>query len=120
MDVAEYRGKVVLVQYWATWCEPCKSDMARLKELYAKYAGRGFAIVGVSLDHSKDELTTYLDEHRVPWKHVFEEGGLDSRPANEMGILTLPTMLLIDKKGNVISRNIHVAELAGELKKLLE
>ena len=94
--------------------------MARLKELYAKYAGRGFAIVGVSLDHSKEDLNAYLDDNRVPWKHIYEDGGLDSRPANELGVLTLPTMLLIDKDGKVISRNIHVAELSGELKERLK
>lgn len=120
VDLAEYRGKVVLVQYWATWCEPCKVDMALLKELYAKYAGRGFEIIGVSLDHSADALTAYLDENHVPWQHVFEEGGLDSRVANSMGILTLPTMILVDDKGKVLHRNIHVAELSGELKQLLD
>lgn len=119
-DLAELRGKVVLVQYWATWCEPCKADMALLKELYAKYGGRGFAILGVNLDHSSSDLAAYLDEHRVPWKHIFEEGGLDSRSANTMGIITLPTMILVNEKGKVLHRNIHAAELSGELKQLLD
>ena len=120
VDLSEYRGKVVLVQYWATWCEPCKADTARLKEIYAKHASKGFAIVGVSLDNSEKELQQYVKKHRLPWKQLFEKGGLDSRPANQLGILTLPTMLLIGKDGKVIHRSIHVAELNGELKKLLK
>ena len=120
VDLASYRGKVVLVQYWATWCEPCKADMARIKELHAKYAGRGFEVVGVNLDTGAQEAVDYVKSKRMQWKHIHEKGGLDSRPANDMGILTLPTMILVDEKGRVINRNIHVTELDGELKRLIK
>jgi len=119
-SLGKLRGKLVLVHYWATWCEPCKADMQQIKELYAKHAGDGFAVLGVNLDHSREDMAGYLAENRFPWQHVYEEGGLESRLANEMGILTLPTMLLIDKDGTVINRGIHVAELETELKKRLE
>ena len=119
IDLAKYRGNVVLIQYWATWCEPCKADMAALKELLARYGRSGFSIVGVNLDSSAQELSAYLTENRLPWPQIFEEGGLDSRPANELGILTLPTMILVDKQGKVVNRNIHVVELDRELKKLI-
>ena len=120
VDIASLRGKHVLVQYWATWCEPCKADLARLKELYAKYGARGFAIVGVSLDNTADDLKRYLQSNRVPWPQIFESGGLDSRLANEMGVMTLPLMLLVDPQGRVINRGIHVAELDTELQKRLK
>lgn len=120
IDLADYRGKVVLIQYWATWCEPCKTDMARIKELYSQYAGQGFEVIGVSLDSQLDEAEQYVKSNRMQWKHIYEEGGLDSRPANEMGILTLPTMILVDEKGQVINRSIHITELDGELKRLLK
>jgi len=119
IDLAKYRGNVVLIQYWATWCEPCKADMAALKELFARYGRSGFSIVGVNLDSSVQELSAYLTENKLPWPQIFEEGGLDSRPANELGILTLPTMILVDKQGKVVNRNIHVVELDRELKKLI-
>jgi thiol-disulfide isomerase/thioredoxin len=116
VDLSQYRRKVVLVHYWATWCEPCKADLALIKELYASYAKRGFAVIGVSLDSNADDLTNYLRDNRLPWQQIYEEGGLESRMANEMGILTLPTMLLIDSDGNVVNRNIHVTELERELR----
>jgi thiol-disulfide isomerase/thioredoxin len=117
-NLADLRGQVVLVHYWSTWCEPCKQDMAVLRQLQAKYGRSGFSLVGVNLDNQQRDALAFLSSTRLPWPQVFEEGGLDSRPAVELGILTLPTMLLIDKQGRVISRNISAAELDAELAKL--
>lgn len=120
VNLAALKGKAVLIQYWATWCEPCVQDMERIGELHAKYAGRGFEVIGVNLDNNRDEMVAFLTKNRLPWPQIHEAGGLDSRPANQLGILTLPTMLLIGKDGNVISRNLHVSELDVELKKELK
>jgi thiol-disulfide isomerase/thioredoxin len=120
VDISQYRGKVVLVQYWATWCEPCKNDMAQIKDLLAKYGKAGFAVLGVNLDSDRNELAAFLKQNPLPWAQIFEPGGLDSRPANELGILTLPTMFLIDEKGNVVNRNIHVSQVETELKQRLK
>jgi thiol-disulfide isomerase/thioredoxin len=114
-SLGQYAGKVVLVHYWATHCEPCRADLARLKELYAKYGARGLAILGVALDTDKAALDDYLKSARIPWAQLHEPGGLDGRLANEMGILTMPTMLLIDEQGKVVNRSIHITELDGEL-----
>lgn len=118
VDLAKYRGRVVLIQYWATWCEPCKRDMPVLKQLASKYS-RAFSVIGVSLDRSRQDLAAYLTEDRLPWPQIFEEGGLDSDPANQLGILTLPTMILVDQQGKVVNRNVQMAELEDELKKLI-
>ena len=118
IDLAKYRGKVVLIQYWATWCGPSKADMAVLKELSAKYDS-SFTVLGVSLDANAKDLNRFLAENRLPWPQIFEEGGLDSRPANLLGILTLPTMILVDQQGRVVNRNIQTADIEGELKKLI-
>lgn len=119
VDISKYRGKTVLVQYWATWCEPCKADMAQIRELLAKYGKQGFEVIGVSLDNKREDVVQFLRDHRLPWRQIFESGGLESRLANEMGILTLPTMLLVDERGRVVHRGIHVTELDAELKKML-
>lgn len=119
VDLAQYRGKMVVVQYWATWCEPCKADMSRLKELLTRYGRtKGFTVIGVNLDHDTSDVAAFLKQEKLPWEQLYEPGGLESRLANEMGILTLPTMLLIDKSGRVLSRNVHVGELEAELRKL--
>jgi thiol-disulfide isomerase/thioredoxin len=118
VDVAQYRDKVVLVQYWATWCEPCKADMAQIRELQAKYA-KELEIVSISLDSRKTDLEAYLKKSPLPWHHIYEPGGLDSRLANELGVLTLPTMLLLDQQGKVANRNVNISELDREIKSLL-
>ena len=93
--------------------------MAILKDLIAKY-GRSFAVIGVSVDNSRKELDAYLASAKLPWTQVFEEGGLDSPPANQLGILTVPTMILVDQQGKVVNRNIQAAEIEAELKKLIK
>ncbi len=118
IDLSKFRGKVVLIQFWATWCEPCKADMIILKDLFEKYQ-QGFAVIGVNLDSNAETVSSYLSENRLPWPQIFEEGGLDSRPAVELGILTLPTMILVDAEGKVIHRNVNASELAAELKKIV-
>jgi peroxiredoxin len=116
VDLSHLRGKYVLIHYWATTSEPCKVDLAELKELQGRYAADGFALVGVSLDANRQSLDDYLSRNRLPWPQLFEPGGLDSRYANELGILTLPTMILIDDTGKVINRSIHISELDSELR----
>lgn len=118
INLAQYRGKVVLVQYWATWCEPCKQDMVLLKDFYAKRGGREFDIISVCLDSDVNSAKAFLAQNKFPWKCAQEPGGLDGRLANEMGVMTLPLMLLVDQSGNIVNPNIHVAELDGELAKL--
>jgi thiol-disulfide isomerase/thioredoxin len=119
VDLAKFKGKVVLIQYWATWCGPAKGDMATLKELWNKH-GRSFTIIGVSLDNSVKDLNAYLAENPLPWPQIYEEGGLDSRPANVLGILTVPTMILVDQQGKVVNRNVVTADLEAELKRLIK
>ncbi len=120
VDLAQYKGRVVLIHYWATWCQPCVADLAKIKELYARYGKSGFTPLGVSLDSKKSDLQAFLKKNRLPWVQVYEPGTLDGRLANEMGILTLPTMILVSKDGRVVNRNVHISELEAELKKHLQ
>jgi thiol-disulfide isomerase/thioredoxin len=117
-DLERLKGKAVLIQYWVTWCEPCKADMPLLKELRTKY--KDFEVVGVCLDNQKQDMLAFLKENDPKWPQLYEEGGLDSRYANELGIQTLPTMILIDKQGKVVNRNIRSTELDTELKRVLK
>lgn len=116
-NLASSRGKVVIVHYWATWCIPCKEDMKTLQELYRKYNGQGLEIVGLNLDESRDDVAAFMRTNRVPWIHLQEPGGLESPLAEQLGIVTLPTMLLIGKDGRVVDRNISASELERAIKR---
>lgn len=118
VDLATLKGYTVLVHYWATWCEPCKQEMTKLKDLQAKYARQNFAVIGVNLDNERAVAAEFVNANRITWPQLHETGGLEGRLATELGIFTLPSMLLIDNAGRVINRNIHAAELDAELAKL--
>jgi thiol-disulfide isomerase/thioredoxin len=120
VDSTQYRGKVLLVTFWATWAEPVKRDLPELNKVYKKYRGDGFEIIGVSLDTEKSELESFLKENPSSWPQVFEPGGMDSRLATEYGIISLPTMILVDGQGKVVNRSLRTAaELDRQLEKVI-
>jgi hypothetical protein len=94
--------------------------MARLREVHSQYKGKGFDIVGINLDNDSEALISYLRSNPLPWRQIYEQGGLESRPAVEMGIMTLPQMILVGKDGRVINRNLHISELTSELDRVLK
>ncbi|NMC19931.1 MAG: redoxin domain-containing protein, partial [Thermogutta sp.] len=118
VDVAAYRGKAVVIQYWASWCEPCKAEMAILKDLLSRY-GSQLAVVGVNVDTDAADMTAYLRDAKLPWPQIREEGGMESRPALELGILTVPTTILLDGQGRVVDRNVVATELEAKLKQII-
>jgi len=101
-DVKAFRGKVVLIDFWATWCGPCVAEHPNLQKNYAKYAAHGFEIVGISLDRDRDALDSYLEEHEVSWVNLHEDGGT-SQAAEYYAVMSIPTMILVGRDGKVIS-----------------
>ena len=120
VSLESLRGTPVLVHYWATWCEPCKVDMAQIRELAAKYGPKKFAVVGIALDSDKQQLDKFLKSKPIGWPQLHEAGGLDGRLAEELGVLTLPTMILLDAEGKVVDRNVVITELEKKVDGLLE
>lgn len=118
-DLATLNNKIVLIHCWATWCGPCKEDLETIRGLQAKYGKDGFTPVGVNLDNTPAELQTFLRGKSLPWTQLYEAGGMESRLAADLGVLTLPTMVLINKDGKVVSPSINGAELDAAVKKLM-
>ncbi len=118
-DLASRQGKAVLIQYWATWSDLSKADMPLLKELRTKY--KDLEVVGVCLDNDPQAMAAFLKQNDPRWPQLFEDGGLESsRYAVELGIQIVPTMVLIDKQGKVVNRNIRADELEAELQRILK
>jgi len=120
VDISDYRGRVVLVIFWSSWCKPCTEDLPQIKELYKTYRGSGFEILGVNVDVTADPAKAYIARHGNNWQHIHEEGGLDSGPARQFGIISLPTMFLVDRTGKVVSRSTTVESLKKSLPALLK
>lgn len=119
IDLASYRGKVTAVIFWATWCKPCTEDLPQIQQLYTEYQRQGFEIVGVNLDTPGADVEGYLRNYRVVWPQIVEEGGLEGRLAIDYGIISLPTMFLIDKSGRVVSNSASVEDLKTKVPELL-
>lgn len=119
-ELARLKGRMVLVHYWATWCEPCKAEFDEMKDLYARYKKDGFEIVSISLDESRDDLMDYLSKNNdLPWIHLYAEGGLEQSPlAAQLGVIALPTMLLVEQDGTVMERGATLQQVERELRKL--
>ena len=119
IGLGDYTGKVVLIHYWANWCEPCKEDIETIRSMQAKH-GKAFQPIGISLDTAVADAARFAAENRLAWPQMHEPGGIDeSRLATELGVLTLPTMILLDKQGRVVSYNLHGGDLDSQLRKLL-
>ncbi len=119
IDVSSYRGKVVLVHYWATYFTQCLPGISLLKDMQAKYGKDNVALIGVNVDSNREDFDAYLKENPLPWPQLYAPGGLDSPLANAYGVLVLPTMILADQEGKVVNRNLDAGEVDKELRRLL-
>ncbi len=110
-DVKSLAGKVVLVDFWATWCGPCMAELPTLRDCYEKYHERGFEVVGISLDDDRGRLTAFLTREELPWTTLFsddaEATGWKHPLASRYGVMSIPRGVLIDRKGNVVSLDAH-------------
>jgi thiol-disulfide isomerase/thioredoxin len=117
-DLSKYEGKIVLVDFWASWRGRCVADLPELRKVYEKYRDKGFDLVGFACDYRREDVEKFLREHSVPWPTVYGENG--PSPAVEYyGILTIPTMILLDRDGKVIDLNVRLEELDKRLEKLI-
>lgn len=119
IDWASYRGKVVLVDFWATWCGPCIAELPNLKILYRQFSPKGFDIVGVSKDSDRKELEEFLSENEIAWSNLFEDEAEDHPLAEKYGIMSIPYTILVGKDGKVIKMNPTSAQLKEKLTELL-
>jgi Uncharacterized protein SCO1/SenC/PrrC, involved in biogenesis of respiratory and photosynthetic systems len=119
VDLAKLTGKVVLVDFWATWCGPCVAELPNVKEAYNKLHDKGFEIVGISFDKDKGTLEKFVAEREMKWPQYFDGKVWQNEYGQKYGINGIPSMWLVDKKGNLRDMNARGA-LEEKVAKLLQ
>jgi thiol-disulfide isomerase/thioredoxin len=120
--LSEYvgQGKIVLIDFWASWCPPCRKEMPALVELYKKYNKKGFEIVGVSLDKDKDAWVEGVKNMHMEWKQLSDLKFWESEGAALYGVNSIPHTVLVDKDGTILAKNLHGEELNTKLAELIK
>ena len=118
VDLSKMKGKVVLIDFWATWCGPCVAEIPNVKKTYDKLHSKGFEIIGISLDSNEDKLTQFIKKKDMPWPQYFDGKGWKNEISKKHGIRSIPAMWLIDKEGNLVDKKAR-SDLEEKVERLL-
>jgi len=122
LSIATGKGKLVLINFWATWCAPCVAELPTLEKVYAKYHHQGFDIIGVNVDRNKDKLTDFLKAQALPWPEYFQDHGpaesriislglpSDNELAAKCGVGGVPCNFLLDHNGTILGVDLREDE----------
>ncbi len=120
VSLSDFRGKVVLVDFWASWCGPCRRENPNVVRMYQQYQPKGFDILGVSLDRTRDPWLAAIEKDGLTWTHVSDLKGWGNEAARLYGVSSIPHTVLVDREGKIIARNLRGAQLEAKLKELFD
>ena len=119
LSLSSLKGKIVLIDFWASWCKPCHMENPNVVKLYNKYKPKGFEIFGVSLDKEKEAWVNAIKQDNLTWLHVSDLAFWNSPVVKSYGITGIPFTVLVDKEGNILAKGLRGEELENKLEELL-
>ncbi len=119
VSLGSFKGSVVLVDFWASWCGPCRAENPNVVAAFKKYNSKGFTVFGVSLDADKAKWMAAIEKDGLTWTHVSDLVGWDNAAAKQYGVMSIPANFLLDKEGKIIASNLRGEDLTKKLEELL-
>jgi len=107
LSVGDYKGKIVLVDFWATWCPPCVRELPNVVGTYEKHHEKGFEIIGISLDQDETKLKNFTKDRKMTWQQYFDGKGWGNKLAAKYGVQSIPATFLIDREGKIIDKDLR-------------
>ena len=119
LAIANFKGKVVLVDFWATWCGPCVAELPNVLKAYEKYHAKGFEVIGISLDKDETALNSFIKKKNMPWPQYFDGQGWQNKLAAKYGITSIPATYLLNGEGKIIGQDLRGEALDEAIAKAL-
>lgn len=119
ISLSSLKGKVVLVDFWASWCGPCRAENPNVVAAYQRFSSKGFTVFGVSLDSNRDKWAQAIKKDGLAWTHVSDLIGWDNAAAKQYGVMSIPANFLLDKEGKIIGSSLRGEDLVKKLEEVL-
>ncbi len=116
LSLDQFKNKIVLIDFWATWCPPCVEEIPNIIKTYKKYHDKGFEIIGISLDQNKNRFLKFIKDNGMTWRQYFDGKRGQNELARKYSVDSIPTTFLLDTNGKIIAKNLRGSALEEAIK----